>query len=125
MQPTQAFDRDGQQVGTYLRSIDTPDGEMLLIAREERLGGGSVVTPTPYCSGRELPGSGSSAPYPEGGKTMSQETRVSHPRYSLRAAEVEGFDSLAELALDMITRALRSLWKTRRFCGSDDLIGER
>ena len=32
---------------------------------------------------------------------MSNQTRVSHPRYSLRAGEVEGFDSLAELALDL------------------------
>ena len=32
---------------------------------------------------------------------MSKQTRVSHPRYSLLPTEVEGFDSLAELALDM------------------------
>ncbi len=32
---------------------------------------------------------------------MSNQARVSHPRYSLRAVEVEGFDSLAELALDL------------------------
>jgi len=32
---------------------------------------------------------------------MSKKTRVSHPRYSLLPTEVEGFDSLAELALDM------------------------
>ena len=32
---------------------------------------------------------------------MSKKTRVSHPIYSLLPAEVEGFDSLAELALDM------------------------
>jgi starch phosphorylase len=32
---------------------------------------------------------------------MSKQTRVSHPLYSLLPAEVEGFDSLAELALDM------------------------
>jgi starch phosphorylase len=36
---------------------------------------------------------------------MSKQTRVSHPRYSLLPTEVEGFDSLAELALDM-----RWLW---------------
>ena len=45
MQATQVFDTDGQQVGTYQRSVDTPDGEMLLIAREERLGGGTIVVP--------------------------------------------------------------------------------
>ncbi len=32
---------------------------------------------------------------------MSKQTRVSHPLYSLLPTDVEGFDSLAELALDM------------------------
>ena len=32
---------------------------------------------------------------------MNKQTRVSHPIYSLLPPEVEGFDSLAELALDM------------------------
>ena len=32
---------------------------------------------------------------------MSKQTRVSHPIYNLLPMEVEGFDSLAELALDM------------------------
>ena len=32
---------------------------------------------------------------------MSQQTRVSHPIYSLLPTEIEGFDSLAELALNM------------------------
>ena len=32
---------------------------------------------------------------------MNKQTRVSHPIYSLLPTEVEGFDSLAELALDM------------------------
>jgi starch phosphorylase len=32
---------------------------------------------------------------------MSQQTRVSHPIYNLLPTEIEGFDSLAELALDM------------------------
>ena len=32
---------------------------------------------------------------------MSKQTRVSHPIYSLLPMEVEGFDSLAELALDL------------------------
>jgi starch phosphorylase len=32
---------------------------------------------------------------------MSSQTRVSHPLYSLLPTDVEGFDSLAELALDM------------------------
>ena len=32
---------------------------------------------------------------------MSRQARVSHPLYSLLPAEIEGFDSLAELALDM------------------------
>ena len=32
---------------------------------------------------------------------MSEQTRVSHPIYNLLPTEIEGFDSLAELALDM------------------------
>ena len=32
---------------------------------------------------------------------MSEHTRVSHPIYNLLPTEIEGFDSLAELALDM------------------------
>ncbi len=32
---------------------------------------------------------------------MSKQTRVSHPIYNFLPTEVEGFDSLAELALDM------------------------
>ena len=32
---------------------------------------------------------------------MIKQTRVSHPIYSLLPTKVEGFDSLAELALDM------------------------
>ena len=35
------------------------------------------------------------------GETMSKQTPVSHPIYNLLPTEVEGFDSLAELALDM------------------------
>ena len=34
-------------------------------------------------------------------KTMSKHTRVSHPIYHLLPTDIEGFDSLAELALDM------------------------
>ena len=36
---------------------------------------------------------------------MSEQTRASHPLYNLLPTEIEGFDSLAELALDM-----RSSW---------------
>ena len=36
---------------------------------------------------------------------MSEQTRVSHPKEHLLSTDVEGFDSLAELALDM-----RSSW---------------
>lgn len=32
---------------------------------------------------------------------MSKQTRVGHPLYNLLPTEIEGFDSLAELALDM------------------------
>ena len=36
-----------------------------------------------------------------GKETMSKQTRVGHPIYNLLPTEIEGFDSLAELALDM------------------------
>jgi glycogen phosphorylase len=39
------------------------------------------------------------------GDSMSEQTRASHPIYNLLPTEIEGFDSLAELALDM-----RSSW---------------
>ncbi len=42
-QPSQVFDADGEQIGTYQRIVETPDGEMLLIAREEQFGGGTIV----------------------------------------------------------------------------------
>ena len=32
---------------------------------------------------------------------MSKQTRVSHPLYNLLPTEIDGFDSLAELALDL------------------------
>ena len=35
------------------------------------------------------------------GEIMSKHIRVSHPIYNLLPTEIEGFDSLAELALDM------------------------
>ncbi|MGC0777286.1 MAG: alpha-glucan family phosphorylase, partial [Candidatus Acidiferrum sp.] len=46
---------------------------------------------------------------------MSKQTRVSHPIYSLLPTEVEGFDSLAELALDMRwswNHATDEVWRT-------------
>ena len=45
---------------------------------------------------------------------MSKQARVSHPLYSLLPTEVEGFDSLAELALDMRwswNHATDSVWR--------------
>lgn len=45
MHPARVLDTDGHHIGTYQRSLDTPDGEMLLIAREIRLGGGTIVVP--------------------------------------------------------------------------------
>lgn len=54
MQPTEVVDTDGQPIGTYQRSIDTPDGGILLIARAERLGGGTIVVPA--CEARETDG---------------------------------------------------------------------
>jgi len=46
---------------------------------------------------------------------MSEQTRVSHPIYGLLPADVEGFDSLAELALDMRwswNHATDGVWRT-------------
>jgi glycogen phosphorylase len=46
---------------------------------------------------------------------MSKQTRVSHPIYGLLPTEVEGFDSLAELALDMRwswNHATDRVWRT-------------
>ena len=46
---------------------------------------------------------------------MSDQTRVSHPIYSLLPTEIEGFDSLAELALDMRwswNHATDEVWRT-------------
>ena len=48
---------------------------------------------------------------------MNKQTRVSHPIYSLLPAEIEGFDSLAELALDMRwswNHATDELWRRTR-----------
>ncbi|MGR9108735.1 MAG: alpha-glucan family phosphorylase [Gammaproteobacteria bacterium] len=45
---------------------------------------------------------------------MSKQTRVSHPIYNLLPTEIEGFDSLAELALDMYwswNHATDQLWR--------------
>src|SRR5450830_243027 len=78
---------------------------------------------------RELSWSGSSAPHPGGGTndsqryfgglsaavrdfvrakteggTMSEQTRVRHPLYNLLPADVEGFDSLLELAVESCHR---------------------
>jgi starch phosphorylase len=50
-----------------------------------------------------------------GAETVSKQIRVSHPIYSLLPTEVEGFDSLAELALDMRwswSHATDGVWRT-------------
>ena len=46
---------------------------------------------------------------------MSKPTRVSHPMYNLFATEIKGFDSLAELALDLRwswNHATDELWRS-------------
>jgi len=46
---------------------------------------------------------------------MSDEMRVSRPEYGLLPAEIDGFDSLAELALDLHwswNRRADELWRT-------------
>jgi len=45
MQSTNVLDWDGKLVGTYLRTVETRDGAMLLIEREAQLGGGTIVVP--------------------------------------------------------------------------------
>ena len=45
MPDTQVMDADGQTAGTYRRTVDTPEGKVMLIARDERLGGGTIVVP--------------------------------------------------------------------------------
>jgi len=67
MKPIQVFDVDGQQIGTYQRSIDTPDGAMLLIARENPLGGGTIVVP-----GREADKTESAWSLPYGGLSIRE-----------------------------------------------------
>ncbi|HSO67988.1 MAG TPA: DUF3417 domain-containing protein, partial [Desulfatirhabdiaceae bacterium] len=58
------------------------------------------------CVGRVLEGAGCE-PFGNQGRDkceveiMSEQIRVSHPIYNLLPTEIEGFDSLAELALDM------------------------
>jgi len=48
------------------------------------------------------------------GETMSEQTPISHPKQRLMATDVEGFDALSELALDMHSawnHATDSLWR--------------
>ena len=54
-------------------------------------------------------------------KTVNDETRVSHPIYNLLPTEIEGFNSLAELALDLRwswNHATDDVWRSLiRNCG--------
>ncbi len=43
MHPTDVFDSTGQLIGTYQRSIQTTDGKVMLVTRDERFGGGTIV----------------------------------------------------------------------------------
>jgi hypothetical protein len=62
---------------------------------------------------------------------MSKQTRLSHPIYSFLPTEVEGFDSLAELALDIRwpwNHATDKVWrqfdpKLWETCGTSGLRG--
>lgn len=45
MEHAEVLDVDGQQVGIFKNKVDTPDGEMLLVARGDRFGGGTIVVP--------------------------------------------------------------------------------
>jgi hypothetical protein len=44
-QPKRVIDADGQDIGVYVRRVDTAKGEAVLIQRAERLGGGTIVLP--------------------------------------------------------------------------------
>jgi hypothetical protein len=39
------IDAEGQEIGSYLRPLVTPEGEAVLVQRAERLGGGTIVLP--------------------------------------------------------------------------------
>lgn len=41
----QVNDFNGEAIGTVQRIVDTSDGEMLLLERQERLGGGTIAMP--------------------------------------------------------------------------------
>jgi len=43
MNTSQVFDEDGQDIGSFLESIYTRDGDMILIDRDSRYGGGTIV----------------------------------------------------------------------------------
>ena len=45
MSSIRVLDADGQTVGIYQRSVNTPNGALLLITRGERFGGGTIVVP--------------------------------------------------------------------------------
>ena len=79
MEPTQVFDEAGQQIGTYQRSIGTPDGQMMLIARDERLGGGTIVVPERQVDEKDTPWK---LPY---GELSMREAPPYSPNVDLRA----------------------------------------
>ena len=60
------------------------------------------------------------------GEIMSSEDRLSHPIYGLLPTEIEGFDSLAELALDMRwswNHATDRVWRSSiPSCGNSRII---
>lgn len=43
MQPAEVLDSNGQRIGTYQRTIESQEGEMILISRDDRFGGGTIV----------------------------------------------------------------------------------
>jgi fructose-bisphosphate aldolase class I len=48
--PILVFDLDGNRIGTFQRTVQSDDGELVMIARDKRLGGGTIIV-----SARELP----------------------------------------------------------------------
>ena len=55
METIPVFDTDSQHLGTFRCSVNTSDGAMLLIARHERLGRGTIVVPGQTERGWRLP----------------------------------------------------------------------
>jgi hypothetical protein len=55
MRPNEVFDAEGQSIGTYQHSILSKEGKMMLIARDEQFGGGTIVLSAHEAGEPEIP----------------------------------------------------------------------